>query len=115
MKAAEKSKGKIERTTEKLTRLDLQGELREKILPLCRLKKGEIWDDPVNGHRVGVLDASNSAAVSELMSGEKVGLALNDPPYNVMVGNENTVNLSKIDLQEYLKFSEDWIGNVLSN
>jgi len=77
------------RTSEKLTRLDLQGELREKILPLCRLKKGEIWDDPVIGHRVGVLDASNSAAVYELMNGEKIGLALNDPPYNVMVGNEH--------------------------
>ena len=115
MKAAEKSKGKIDRTTEKLTRLDLQGELRERILPLCRLKNGEIWDDPVNGHRVGVLDASNSVDITKLMSGEKVDLALNDPPYNVMVGNENTVNLSKIDLQEYLKFSEDWIGNVLSN
>ena len=115
MKAAEKSKRKIERTSEKLTRLDLRGELREKILPLCRLKNGEIWDDPVNGHRVGVLDASNSVDITKLMSGEKVDLALNDPPYNVMVGNENTVNLSKIDLQEYLKFSEDWIGNVLSN
>jgi len=70
------------KTVEKLTRLDIQGEVREKILPLCRLQKGEIWEDPVSGHRVGVLDASNSDAVNKLMIDEKVDLALNDPPYN---------------------------------
>ena len=102
-------------TVEKLTRLDVQGELRQKILPLCRLRKGEIWEDPVNGHRVGVLDASNSADVTKLMNGEKVDLALNDPPYNVAVGNENTISLSKIDIEGYLRFSEKWIGNVVSN
>ncbi len=45
-------------TKEKLTRLDLNDELKEKILPFCRLKYGEIWEDPINGHRVGVLDAT---------------------------------------------------------
>ena len=39
-------------SSEKLTRLDIKGELKDKILPLCRLQKGEIWEDPVNGHRV---------------------------------------------------------------
>jgi hypothetical protein len=51
----EKGKGK---TTEELERLDLHGELQKKILPLCRLKYGEVWKDPVNGHKVGVLDAT---------------------------------------------------------
>ena len=102
-------------TVEKLTRLDIQGAVREKILPLCRLQKGEIWEDPVNGHRVGVLDASDSDAVKKLMDGEKVDLALNDPPYNVAVGSENTINLSKIGIKEYLRFSEDWINNVVNN
>jgi hypothetical protein len=45
------------RTTERLERLDLHGELQKKILPLCRLKYGEIWEDPISGHKVGVLDA----------------------------------------------------------
>lgn len=51
----EKGKGK---TTEELKRLDLHGELQKKILPLCRLKYGEIWKDPVKGHKVGVLDGT---------------------------------------------------------
>ena len=115
MKLTEKIKGNKDRTTEKITRLDIQGELREMILPLCRLQKGEIWEDTVNGHRVGVLDASKSADIKKLMSDERVGLALNDPPYNLAVGNENTRNLSKIDIEGYLRFSEKWISNVVSN
>ncbi len=45
-------------TREELTRLDLNGELKKKILPFCRLKYGEIWEDPIKGHKVGVLDAT---------------------------------------------------------
>jgi len=30
-------------TSEKLTRLDIDAKLRKKILPHCRLGKGEIW------------------------------------------------------------------------
>lgn len=101
-------------TSEKLGRLDLRNDLREKILPLCRLKKGDVWEDEISGHRVGVLDATEKSDVIKIMNGNNATLALNDPPYNVAVGNANTANLSKLDMGEYLIFSEKWIKNVVS-
>lgn len=103
-----------EATTERLPRLDLDSEARAKILPLCRLQYGEIWCDPIAGHRVGVLDATKRAEVERIMRDDKTRLVLNDPPYNVQVGNANTANLSKIDLEAYLKFSRAWIENAMA-
>ena len=48
------------------------------------------------------------------MNGDEATLAVNDPPYNVAVGNANTANLSKVDMSKYLSFSEKWIKNVVS-
>lgn len=101
-------------TSEKLGRLDLRNDLREKILPLCRLKKGDVWEDEISGHKVGVLDATEKSDVIKIMNGNDATLAVNDPPYNVAVGNANTANLSKLDMSEYLIFSEKWIKNVVS-
>ena len=109
----EKSKTKGE-TTEGLERLDLHGEPQEKILPLCRLKYGEIWKDPVNGHMVGVLDATKIEDIKKLFVVEKAKLVINDPPYNVIVGNANTNNLFKLNLDEYLDFSRKWVQNAIS-
>lgn len=100
-------------TTEKLPRLDIHSELRERLLPLCRLQAGEIWQDPIRGHRIGVLDATARTDVLEIMGDEKARLIINDPPYNVRVGNANTMNLSKVDLDEYLNFSRKWVRNAL--
>jgi DNA modification methylase len=106
---------KSEKTTaEKLTRLDINDELRKKILPYCRLKKGEIWFDPKDKHKIGVLDATSLEDVKKLFEKEKAQLVINDPPYNVVVGNSNTQNLSKINVDEYIKFSQKWVSNVLS-
>ena len=102
------------KTTEKLGRLDFRGELREKILPFCRLKYGEIWEDPVNEHKVGVLDATNPEDVEKIVGGEKAILIINDPPYNVVVGNANTTNLFKVSLGEYLEFSKKWVRNAIT-
>ncbi len=101
-------------TTEKLTRLDINDELRKKILPYCRLKKGDIWFDPKDNHKIGVLDATSLADVKKLFEKGKAQLVINDPPYNIVVGNSNTQNLSKIVVNEYIKFSQKWISNVLS-
>lgn len=100
-------------TTEQLPRLDIHPELRERLLPLCRLQVGEFWQDHVRGHRVGVLDATRRADVVKILDGEKTLLVVNDPPYNVRVGNANTINLAKIDLSEYLNFSQKWVQNAL--
>lgn len=100
-------------TTEKLQRLDLHGELRNKLQPFCRLKYGEIWEDPDKGHKVGVLDATKIEDVKRIMGNEKAKLIINDPPYNIAVGNANTNNLFKISLNEYLDFSEKWVTNAI--
>ena len=107
------SKAKKGKTTERLKRLDTDVKLRKHLLPYCRLNHGDIWEDPISGHRVGVLDATNHADVDEIMRGEKTGLTINDPPYNVMVGNTKTANLSKVDLASYLDFSKRWVSNAL--
>ena len=36
---------------------------------------------------------------------KKLSSLVNDPPYNVVVGNANTQNLSKIKIDDYLEFS----------
>lgn len=66
-----------------LPRLDTSSELREKLLEFCRLQSGEIWVDPVFGHRVGCLDATDANAVGGAMGGDVAQLAIQDPPYNL--------------------------------
>lgn len=99
--------------SEKLQRLDINSEIREKIVPFCRLKYGDIWEDKVCGHRVGVLDATRFEDVNKIVVDDNTKLLINDPPYNIVVGNANTNNLFKISLQEYLEFSEKWVRNAL--
>jgi site-specific DNA-methyltransferase (adenine-specific) len=100
-------------TREKLSRLDYHEGLRKKILPYCRLKYGEIWEDKIFGHRVGVLDATKMSDIKSIMGESKTSLIVNDPPYNVAVGNVNTKNLPKISLDKYINFSRDWVKNAV--
>jgi len=88
--------------------------LKEALLPYCRLKYGDVWQDPVNGHRVGVLDATEADDVFTLMDGQTAELFINDPPYNVEVGSANTDNLFKMGLAGYLDYSRKWVGNALA-
>lgn len=113
-KTADKKKKSSGKTKERLTRLDIDEELRNKILPHCRLKMGEIWNDPKGKHKVGVLDATSTSDTKKLFGKEKAHLVINDPPYNVVVGNANTQNLSKINVNEYIEFSRKWVSSVLS-
>jgi DNA modification methylase len=100
------------KTTERLSRLDTSKDLRKKILPYCRLKKGEIWED-ASGHRVGVLDAVDFNDIKKIAA-DKPALIINDPPYNVKVGNANTDNLFKLDHQTYMDFSRKWVENAIN-
>lgn len=101
-------------TAEKLRRLDFHSELRKKILPLCRLKYGDVWEDPLRGHRVGVLDATKLEDIKKITGTEKSNLVINDPPYNVIVGSVNSTYLFKISLGDYLEFSENWVRNAIT-
>ncbi len=99
--------------TEPLPRLDSDAEIREKLLPHCRLRQGDVWEDPVQGHKVGVLDATCSDAASKIMGDKKAKVAVNDPPYNVSVGNKTTQNLNKLNLAEYMEFSRRWVESTI--
>ena len=99
--------------TEPLPRLDSDTEIRKELLTHCRLKPGDIWEDPVRRHRVGVLDTTCPNAVSKIMGSNKAKVAVNDPPYNVSVGNKTTQNLDKLNLDEYMEFSRNWVENTI--
>ncbi|HEY86407.1 MAG TPA: site-specific DNA-methyltransferase, partial [Chloroflexi bacterium] len=87
-----------------LPRLDKDETLRQKILPLCRLKPGEIWVDPVSGHKVGCLDAANSSDLKKLMSGQAAQLAIHDPPYNFVAFEER-------QLTGFVTWCQQWVQN----
>ena len=101
-------------TREPIPRLDTDAEFRERLLPLCRLKSGEVWEDPIKGHRVGILDATQLQDVLKIVAGKRANLLINDPPYNVEVGNKRTNNLFKVTLEKYMNFSREWIRNALA-
>lgn len=95
---------------EKIPRLDSNDELREKLIPHCRLRRGEVWEDCVRGHRVGCLDAACAKDILKLMNGAKAALSIQDPPYNVIVGNSNTGRLGKISPETYIDWSRKWVS-----
>lgn len=100
-------------TKETLPRLDLHPEIVDRILPFCRLKADEVWEDPVRGHRVGVCDATSGGSVGKLFADRSVRLAIQDPPYNLSVGGRSSKTLFKKGIADYLRFSRDWIEALL--
>jgi site-specific DNA-methyltransferase (adenine-specific) len=85
-----------------LPRLDRAGELREELMRHCRLKAGEVWEDPLGRHRVGCLDAADGAQVASLMRGEAARLAIQDPPYNLAAFERRGV-------AEYVAWCQRWV------
>ncbi len=88
-----------------LPRLDTSPKTREALLPLCRLKAGEVWEDSRAGHRVGCLDASSLDQVQCLMDGRKAKLAVQDPPYNLVAFEERP-------LQHFIDWCARWVQNT---
>jgi site-specific DNA-methyltransferase (adenine-specific) len=64
-----------------LLRLDRNQDLRQQLLPYCRLRPGEVWRD-THGHRVGCLDAASAPDVRKLCGRHRAVLAVHDLPYN---------------------------------
>ncbi|OFX16615.1 MAG: DNA methylase [Armatimonadetes bacterium RBG_16_58_9] len=87
-----------------LPRLDTDQETRERLLPLCRLRPGDIWTDPEECHRVACVDANDSEAVLQLMRGDLAQLAIHDPPYNLVAFEERQIH-------EFIEWSEKWVRN----
>lgn len=87
-----------------LPRLDTDQETRERLLPLCRLKPGDIWTDPAERHKVACVDANDSEAIMRLMCGSLAQLAVQDPPYNLVAFEERQTH-------EFIAWSKGWITN----
>jgi DNA modification methylase len=88
-----------------LPRLDIDPEIRKAILPFCRLKPGQIWEDSASGHRIGCLDAASSEDIMRLMDGKKASLAIHDPPYNLVAFDERP-------LQDFIQWCSRWVVNT---
>jgi site-specific DNA-methyltransferase (adenine-specific) len=84
----------------------LDAKRRSSLLAHCRLKAGQIWRDPVRGHRVGCLDATDGSQVRRLCGKASAALAVQDPPYNVAALQIRT-------LDEYIGFSRAWVSQCL--
>ncbi|HPA47378.1 MAG TPA: site-specific DNA-methyltransferase [bacterium] len=100
-------------TREPYGRIDADPAIHAKLLGYCRLCAGEVWQDAERGHRVGVLDATNYEQVAKIVGDDRPSLLVNDPPYNVAVGNSNTPSLSKTGLSAYMIFSRKWMDNCV--
>lgn len=85
-----------------LPRLDSSSVWRERLLPHCRLQRGEIWQDPEGRHRVGCIDATDAEAVGRLVDGLTPTLAIQDPPYNLVAFETRSI-------QEYVEWSRRWV------
>lgn len=88
-----------------LPRLDTNPQVHEALLPFCRLKFGEIWEDTKTGHKVGCLDAASADHVAHIMDGQKATLAIHDPPYNLVAFDERP-------LRQFIEWCERWIQNT---
>lgn len=86
-----------------LPRLDRSPEVRERLLPLCRLSPGQIWHDPEGRHKVGCLDAANLEQARRLAGTGRAALAIQDPPYNLVAFPTHTV-------EEYVDWCRRWVS-----
>ena len=75
-----------------LPRLDNDQEIRDRLLPFCRLAPGDIWDDPEGKHRIGCKDAADSAQMTELVGDKSPTLAIHDPPYNLVAFERRSID-----------------------
>lgn len=90
-----------------LPRLDNSRELRERLLPFCRLAPGEFWVDPQGKHRVGCCDATDVAQLRRLIGNDKATLAIHDPPYNLVAFEFRSV-------EKFIDWCRQWVRNTTS-
>ncbi len=87
-----------------LPRIDQDETLRKLLIPFCRLKEGEIWEDPLGKHKVGCLDAGDETNIKKLFGRKKAVLAIQDPPYNFVAFKER-------ELKEFINWCKTWVTN----
>ena len=85
-----------------LPRLDENTEIRERLLPHCRLSLGEVWEDPEGRHRVACANATDPDHIAELAGNDRAALAIHDPPYNLVAFDIR-------DIDSFVKWCEAWV------
>ena len=90
-----------------LPRLDDSPELRERLLPHCRLGPGEIWIDEVQGHKVGCLDATHADTIGKLDCKGMAQLAVHDPPYNLAAFDLRSVDRFIVWCQRWIEATQE--------
>lgn len=88
-----------------LPRLDSDNNLRSLLLPYCRLKKNEIWNDPLQKHIIGCFDAGDTESIKKSFLRRRASLAVQDPPYNM-------VAFGKKRVEQFISWSKSWIDNT---
>lgn len=86
----------------RLPRLDKDPELQALLLRYCRLKRGEIWNDPQGMHSVGCIDIGDNKKVRSMFGNERTTLAIHDPPYNLVAFEERSVKL-------FVEWTQKWV------
>ena len=85
-----------------IPRLDRNPELCAALLKHCRVREGDIWDDPEGRHRIGCLDAADLTAVRNFVRGERSALAIQDPPYNLAA-------FDSIEGDRFVSWCRQWV------
>lgn len=88
-----------------LPRLDKDEQLKEMLIPFCRLSFGDKWNDPLGKHFVACLDAAKIDDLKNIFGDRKAALAIHDPPYNL-------VAFQKVSADVFTNWSIDWIKNT---
>ncbi|MCH8042312.1 MAG: site-specific DNA-methyltransferase [Planctomycetes bacterium] len=91
-----------------LPRLDRDAALRERLMPFCRLRPGDVWKDSAMGHRIACVDACSADGIAALMGGERAQLAVHDPPYNLVAFEQQA-------LDDYIAWCKGWIETTLQH
>ena len=91
-----------------LPRLDQRLDVREVLLPYCRLKLGEVWDDGTGRYRVGCLDAGCREQVQQLMGQENAELAIHDPPYNLIAFDKRSIH-------DFIAWCQTWVDHTFES
>ena len=85
-----------------LPRLDEDSQVRQRLLPHCRLRPGQVWIDPAGRHRVACADATDDVQISKLMENRRAVLAIHDPPYNQVAFDVRTI-------RSFVQWCETWV------
>jgi DNA modification methylase len=87
-----------------LPRIDKDEKLKEMLLPFCRLKKGEVWEDPSGKHKIGCLNAADESQIKLFFGRKRATAAIHDPPYNFVAFKER-------ELDRFIDWCKKWVSN----